>query len=230
MRLVIRELKKKYGKNMILDDIGYSFEEGIVYGLIGRREAGKTTFFQCISHEIDFDRGTVLLEYDNRFWKTNMNSVGMGFKTPMLPEFLTVYEYIHYFLDMHKSGAASEITEEDCLKLAEITQEEQTMLIRGCSADVKQKLQLVGILVAGYPVILLDEPLRGLEKSTWNRFAELLKIYRRRHIILVATDDPAAAEAVCDEYLLLQNGKLCSIEPEALKTLFAVREESEHVD
>ena len=52
-KLVIEELKKNFGKKEVLKDINFTFEEGKIYGLLGRNGAGKTTLFNCLNEDLD---------------------------------------------------------------------------------------------------------------------------------------------------------------------------------
>ena len=58
MKLIIEHLKKSFGSKEVLKDIDFEFEEGRIYGLLGRNGAGKTTFFNCLNEDIEVDVGT----------------------------------------------------------------------------------------------------------------------------------------------------------------------------
>ena len=57
MEFVISHLSKSYGNHKVLTDIEYSFEEGKIYGLLGRNGAGKTTLFNCLNSDTEVDDG-----------------------------------------------------------------------------------------------------------------------------------------------------------------------------
>ena len=58
MKLEIVNLCKNYGKKEVLKNIDFTFEEGKIYGLLGRNGAGKTTFFNSLNNDISIDDGT----------------------------------------------------------------------------------------------------------------------------------------------------------------------------
>ena len=62
MRLIIEHLSKRYEKKQVLKQIDFTFEEGKIYGLLGRNGAGKTTFFNCLNRDIAADEGQFFLE------------------------------------------------------------------------------------------------------------------------------------------------------------------------
>ena len=60
MRLIIEHLQKKFEKKEVLRDINFAFEEGRIYGLLGRNGAGKTTLFNCLNRDMNVDGGGFL--------------------------------------------------------------------------------------------------------------------------------------------------------------------------
>ena len=58
MKLTIEHLQKKFEKKEVLKDISFTFEEGKIYGLLGRNGAGKTTLFNCLNRDLTVDGGT----------------------------------------------------------------------------------------------------------------------------------------------------------------------------
>ena len=57
MEFVISHLVKNYGSKQVLKDVDFVFEEGRIYGLLGRNGSGKTTFFNCVNGDIDYNSG-----------------------------------------------------------------------------------------------------------------------------------------------------------------------------
>ena len=62
MKFIIEHLSKHYEKKEVLRDIDFTFEEGKIYGLLGRNGAGKTTLFNCINRDVKADGGEFFLE------------------------------------------------------------------------------------------------------------------------------------------------------------------------
>lgn len=62
MKLEVKNLRKRYGQNLVLDGISLTFESGNIYGLFGRNGAGKSTMFRCINDLIPYDEGSILLD------------------------------------------------------------------------------------------------------------------------------------------------------------------------
>ena len=62
MKLILEQITKSFGPKSVLKGAGYTFEQGRIYGLLGRNGAGKTTLFNCISGEFPADTGTIALD------------------------------------------------------------------------------------------------------------------------------------------------------------------------
>ena len=83
MKLKIRNLSKSYGKKNVLNSVNFTFEEGKIYGLIGRNGSGKTTFFNAINEDVEIDSGEIFL--DNK--KIMTQDIGYVLATPNVQEF-----------------------------------------------------------------------------------------------------------------------------------------------
>ena len=103
MRFIIEHLSKHFEKKEVLKDINFTFEEGKIYGLLGRNGAGKTTLFNCINRDIRSDGGTFYLEADNGKRELRAEDIGYVLSTPTVPEFLTGREFLKFFMDINEN-------------------------------------------------------------------------------------------------------------------------------
>lgn len=79
MKLVIKNLTKKYDDKLVLDEVNYEFKEGVITSVLGRNGAGKTTLFNVLYDEIDFDSGEFYLENEGVTEKLEKEDIGMLF-------------------------------------------------------------------------------------------------------------------------------------------------------
>ena len=104
MKLKLKNISKSFDNKIILDDIDFIFEKGKIYGLLGRNGAGKTTLFNCISEELSLDTGNISLINDNNLEESlDSSNIGYVYSDPILPDFLTGYEFIKFYIDIHKN-------------------------------------------------------------------------------------------------------------------------------
>lgn len=218
MKLEIKNLSKKYGEKEVLKDIDFTFEEGKIYGLIGRNGAGKTTFFNCLNEDIEIDSGTMIL--DSQYGKNNLKTDDIGYviSTPTVPEFLTGKEFLSFFLEINKDKITDKKTIEEYFELVKINKEDQDKLLKEYSHGMKNKMQMLINIIANPKVLLLDEPLTSLDIVVQEEMKKLLKQIKKNHILIFSTHILELALDLCDEIVILNNKKLELVEKNHLNT------------
>jgi len=94
MKFVIEHLSKSFEKKEVLRDIDFTFDEGKIYGLLGRNGAGKTTLFNCLNRDLKADSGNFYIEDENGVRReVAAEDIGYVLSTPTVPEFLTGREF-----------------------------------------------------------------------------------------------------------------------------------------
>ena len=212
MNLMVNEIEKKFEEKEVLKGASFTFEKGKIYGLLGRNGAGKTTLLNCISHEIDFEGGSVSLEENGENRPVDFDMMGYAFSTPVLPEFLTGYEFIKFFLDIHKGKIENPLTVEEYAQMVGLDLPDLDRLLKGYSHGMKNKMQMLCLLISKPPVILLDEPLTSLDVVAAHEMKELLLAMKKDHIIILSTHILQLAQDLCDEIVLLHQGKLSGVD------------------
>lgn len=219
MRLILEDIKKNYGEKEVLKGSSFTFEKGKIYGLLGRNGAGKTTLFNCISGELEMESGSIkLIENDNIYNELDYNKVGFVFSEPVLPEFLTGYEFLKFFIDINKDKIKEPLTIDEYFDIIDISVEDRYRLIKSYSHGMKNKIQMLSFLITRPPVILLDEPLTSFDVVVALEIKNLLKRIKSDHIIIFSTHILQLATDLCDEIVVLNNGILEEVESDALKS------------
>ena len=218
MELKIKNLTKSYGEKIVLKDIDFTFEEGKIYGLIGRNGAGKTTFFNCLNDDIEIDSGKFILsdEYGDNNLKTD--DIGYVIATPTVPEFLTGKEFLTFFLEINKDRIKDQKTIKEYFDLVKISEEDQDKLLKEYSHGMKNKMQMLINFIANPKVLLLDEPLTSLDVVVQEEMKQLLKNMKKKHILIFSTHILELALDLCDEIVILNNKQLELVEKNHLNT------------
>lgn len=211
MELVISNLKKSFDAKQVLQDASFTFEKGRIYGLLGRNGAGKTTLFNCISREMEYEDGSVLLRDNGEEVGLNYDSIGYAFATPTVPEFLTGYEFIKFFLDINEKHIQERKTVEEYADMVGLDYTDLDCLLKGYSHGMKNKIQMLCLLIRRPPVILLDEPLTSLDVVAAHEMKQILLEMKRDHIIILSTHILQLAQDICDEIVLLHQGRLTGL-------------------
>ena len=218
MQLTIKNLTKTYGEKVVLQDIDFTFEEGKIYGLIGRNGAGKTTFFNCLNEDVEIDKGEVILNDDYGQNKLKTDDIGYVISTPTVPEFLTGKEFLSFFLEINKEKLEKPKTIEEYFDLVKINEEDQNKLLKEYSHGMKNKMQMLINFIAHPKVLLLDEPLTSLDVVVQEEMKQLLKNMKKGHILIFSTHILELALDLCDEIVILNNKRLELIEKNHLNT------------
>lgn len=235
MKLYLNNIKKSFGEKEVLKGASMEFEKGKIYALLGRNGAGKTTLFNCISGEEQCDEGEISLQDGETNVSVDYSKIGFVFTNPMLPEFLTGYEFLKFYIDINKNKIKELKSIDEYFSIINIDENDRYRLIRGYSHGMKNKLQMLCFLITTPPVILLDEPLTSFDVVVALEIKNLLKKIKKDHIIIFSTHILQLATDLCDEIVVLNNGELEQISNEILKSdefeknIIEILKEDKHV-
>ena len=218
MKLEIVNLCKSYGEKEVLKNIDFTFEEGKIYGLLGRNGAGKTTFFNSLNNDITITDGSFYLEDEYGRNLLNTKDIGYVLSTPIVPEFLTAKEFLRFYLDINKDKIDNLKDIDYYFDLVKLNKEDQNILLKDYSHGMKNKIQILVNIISNPKVILLDEPLTSLDIVVQEDMKNLLKSLKENHIIIFSTHILELATDLCDEIVILNNKKLELIEKKNLNT------------
>ena len=216
MELVIENLKKSFKQNEVLKDINFTFQEGKIYGLLGRNGAGKTTLFNCLNEDIDIDNGNFYL-VDNSLKKDiEPNDIGYVLSTPNVPEFLTGREFLKFFIDINKDRIKDLKTIDEYFDFMKIDVNDRDKLLKDYSHGMKNKMQMLVNIIASPKILLFDEPLTSFDVVVSEEMKEMLKSIKNNHIIIFSTHIMELALDLCDEIVILNKGILTEIKKDNL--------------
>lgn len=216
MNLVIKDLKKSYDKKEVLKGINFEFKEGKIYGLLGRNGAGKTTLFNCLNEDIEIDSGEFYLLDGKDEKKITSDDIGYVLSTPVVPEFLTGREFLKFFIEINKDKVDSSKTIDDYFDLIKMDVEDRDKLMKEYSHGMKNKMQMLINIVYSPKVLLLDEPLTSFDVVVADEMKKVLKSIKKDHILIFSTHIMELALDLCDEIVVLSNGKLEKINKDNL--------------
>lgn len=219
MKLKLNNITKNFDNKKILDNIDFTFEKGKIYGLLGRNGAGKTTLFNCISEELPLDSGSTSLINDEGLEENiDSSNIGYVYSDPILPDFLTGYEFIKFYIDINRGKIKNLLTVEEYLDFIKIEEDDRHKLIKSYSFGMKNKIQMLCYLITKPNIILLDEPLTSFDVVVALEIKNLLKEIKKDHILIFSTHILQLAIDLCDELVILKDGKLSLIDNTILKS------------
>lgn len=235
MQLRLENVTKRFGEKTVLGGVDGVFRQGRIYGLLGRNGAGKTTLFNCLSGEMTMDEGRVLLDHGGESRPLAEEDVGYVYSSPILPEFLTGYEFIKFYMDINRDELPDGEQIDEWFDRMRFTREDRHRLIKHYSHGMKNKIQMMLFFISKPPVILLDEPLTSFDVVVALEMKQLLREMKEDHILIFSTHILQLASDLCDELTILHNGHLSPVSadlpnsPEFEQRLIEMLKDDPHV-
>ncbi len=234
MKFVIEHLSKRFEKKEVLRDIDFSFEEGKIYGLLGRNGAGKTTLFNCLNRDLQVDGGSFYLEENGSRREVAADDIGYVLSTPAVPEFLTGREFLKFFIEINVKSIRNPKSIDEYFEFMSIAEEDRDRLLKDYSLGMKNKMQMLINIIAQPNILLLDEPLTSLDVVVAEEMKQRLRSLKQGRVTIFSTHIMDLALDLCDEIVLLSHGELEVVEKSNLDSvefknrIIAALREEEH--
>lgn len=209
-------LSKRYGDTRAVDDISLTVEKGQLYGFIGPNGAGKTTTIRMIGGLLAPSEGRVLVDgidmaADPVAAKTR---IGLIPDRPFLYEKLTGMEFLRFTADLYGvSGNGFHDRADELLTLFSLKHRSDE-LVEAYSHGMKQRLIMAAALLHEPPLLIVDEPMVGLDPRGIKMVRELFRsLVAKGMTIFMSTHTLSLAEDVCDHIGIIHNGRLIADGP-----------------
>ena len=208
MNFIIQNLSKSFDKKIVLNDVNFTFEDGKIYGLLGRNGSGKTTFFNCVNNDLEPDRGEFFIQEasDNTKRKLKSDDIGYVISTPTVPEFLTAREFLKFYIDVNLHRIKNVPDFDECFDMVGIDEYDRDRLLKDFSHGMKNKMQMLINIITKPDILLLDEPLTSLDVVVAEEMKQILRNLKNDSIVIFSTHILELALDLCDEIVILNHG------------------------
>ena len=208
--LSIENLQKSFfnGNKVVLDDISLKINSGEIFGLVGLNGIGKTTMIKIIIGLLFANGGDVKID------GISIEDFEVKKKFCYLPEKFQPSQHLTgiEFLDVFCSFFGTKITIEDAKKKCdeiELDQEALYMPTSQCSKGMGQKLGLISAFLSNAKLLILDEPMSGLDPQARIAVKKLMVDYKNRgNAIFFSSHILADIDEICDNIAILHNKKI----------------------
>ncbi len=207
--LTVSNLTKLYGSRPAVQNVSFQLGKGVT-ALLGPNGAGKSTIIRCVSGLIDWNDGDIVVGGVNGRLDPQHARAKIGYlpERAAFPNDLRVTSYLEYAAHMKKVPRAerAEAVELalDHMDLKPVARR----LVGNLSKGYRQRVGLAQALVGRPPVLVLDEPLAGIDPLHIWDFRDVLTEYAAEHTILLSTHMIPEARILCDRVLVLSEGHL----------------------
>lgn len=218
----VKNLTKKYGDQIAVDHLSFRIERGMIYGFLGPNGAGKSTTMNMMTGYIAATEGTVKVNGYDILKESEKAKKSIGYLPEIPPVYMdmTVWEYLRFAAELKKVPKAERKGQIEEIMRQTGTGEVRDRLIRNLSKGYKQRVGLAQAMI-GYPeVIILDEPMVGLDPKQIIEMRELMKELAKKHTVILSSHILSEISAVCDHIMIISKGKLIASDtPEKLMTM-----------
>lgn len=216
-------LTKQFDRHIAVNDIDLQVKAGEVYGLIGPNGAGKTTLLRMLAAAEEPTTGEIYINGD-RLQRDHSNPTlkrRLGYLPDDFPLYddLTVWDYLDYFgrlyrlREPHRSQRLREV-----LELVQLTNKRNS-IISTLSRGMKQRLSLARTIIHEPILLLLDEPVSGLDPIARMQFREIIKVLQEAGMTIVISSHVLSDLAeLCTSVGIMELGFL--VESAPLKELY----------
>jgi ABC-2 type transport system ATP-binding protein len=209
----LTDLVKRYGKFTAVDGIHLAVPRGELFGLLGPNGAGKTTTIRMIAGILRPTAGTVEVGGINIQTHPLEAKHRMGYipDRPFVYDKLTGGEFLRFAAALYgQEGPAVERRIDELLELFELTPWKDE-LTESYSHGMRQKLIISGALVHRPAVIIVDEPMVGLDPKSARLLKDLFRQFvNRGGTVLMSTHTLEVAEQMCDRIAIVYRGKVAA--------------------
>ncbi|MTI71617.1 MAG: ABC transporter ATP-binding protein [Firmicutes bacterium] len=202
-------LTKKYKNQIVVDNLNLNVKKGEIYGFLGNNGAGKTTTMKMLLGLTEPTSGSInLFGEDIKRKNKLLKRVGSLIEYPGFYGNLTAYENLKIFADLYGVSKPKKIDE--LLEIGGLSQY-KNKLVRKFSMGMKQRLGIIRTLINDPELLILDEPINGLDPNGIKEIREFLVSLstEKKLTIMISSHILSEIEQMADKIGILHKGALC---------------------
>ena len=202
-----KNLTKKIGNDIILNNVSTKFENMKIHGIVGRNGSGKTMFLKSLCGFLTPTSGTVIINKKDIYKDGSFaNNIGLSFSNSNYIKELTGLENLELVASINKKISKKDIIE--ALKKVNLFSEKDKKYSK-YSLGMRQKLDIAQAIMENPDILLLDEPFNGLDNESVLLIKKMLLEFKKNgKTIIIATHIKEDIENFCDEVIRFDAGSI----------------------
>ena len=207
----VRNLTKKYGDKLAVNNISFKVEKGEILGFLGPNGAGKSTTMNMLTGYIASTSGEVLIDGTDILEEPKKAKANIGYLPEIPPIYvdMTVDAYLNFMFDLKKCKLPRKAHLKEVCGLCKI-QDVRNRIIKNLSKGYRQRVGLAQALINNPPVLILDEPTVGLDPNQIIEIRSLIKKLGKRHTVILSSHILPEIQAVCDRIIIINKGQVAA--------------------
>ncbi len=218
----VKNLTKKFGDFVAVDDVSFDVEEGKIFAFLGPNGAGKTTTIKMLTTLLEPTSGQI--KVNNFNLKNGRNEIrhsfGIVFQDPSLDDDLSAYENMEFHGVLYGLGKVERMQRiQELLQLVDLWDRRKDF-VKTFSGGMKRRLEIARSLIHTPKILFLDEPTIGLDPQTRNHiWSYVVNLSKKEGVtVFLTTHYMEEADKMADSVVIIDHGKVIGIgAPEELK-------------
>ena len=205
----VKNLTKRYGDKVAINDISFTVNSGEVVGFLGPNGAGKTTTMNIITGYLSYTDGTVMVGGYNTMNNPIMVKRQIGYlpEQPPLYTEMSVYEYLDFIFRLKKVKYNKKSHINEICEKTRITHV-RDRIIKNLSKGYRQRVGLAQALIGNPPILVLDEPSIGLDPIQIMEMRILIQELGKQHTVILSSHILSEIQAVCKRIIIIHQGEI----------------------
>lgn len=201
----VQKVTKSFKKKVVLEDVSAHFGKGMIHGIIGRNGSGKTVLLKCICGFLSADRGEIFVD-GRRVMHSTPQDIGIILETPGFIQNKSGYQNLKMLASIRGRVGKAEIR--DVMEKVGLDADEKKA-VRKYSLGMRQRLAIAQAIMESPKLLLLDEPMNGLDKRGVQDIREILLGLKEEGVtVIMASHYAEDIDMLCDTVWEMAQGRL----------------------
>ena len=203
----VNNVSKKYKDKMLVEDVSFTVEEGEILGIVGLNGSGKTVLLKCICGLMDYSAGSIkvdgkIIGKDCEYPK----NMGVIIETPGFLPYHSGYKNLEYLASLRRKITKQDI--KDVLVKVGLEGEEKKLVAK-YSLGMRQRLGIAQAIMENPKLLILDEPMNGLDKEGIVDVRKLLLDMKAEgKTMIVTSHNEEDIKVLCDKVIEMDKGRV----------------------